>query len=178
VQGIVTPFARTSQRREHGSSTDRRHSNLRLTPNGWRLSGERSEAERVRCSRGFGESLLVRRNMAGRYACTRMLFNGPELRRPEAVEPEGPGAPAARSLPAPARTERKHDAGPGQTAGGFPPGPSHFSRVAERLAAQRRAQASPLKPRVMRPRGVCRTGTRARSPRHSATRLFRGPVRR
>ncbi len=38
MQGIVTPFARTSQRREHGSPTDRRHSNLRLTPNGSRLS--------------------------------------------------------------------------------------------------------------------------------------------
>ena len=35
-------------------------------------------------------------------------------------------------------------AGAGQTAGGCLPGPSHFSRVAERLAAQRRAQASPL----------------------------------
>jgi hypothetical protein len=41
-----------------------------------RLSGER---KRVRCSRGFGESLLVSRNTAGRYAWAGMLFNGPEL---------------------------------------------------------------------------------------------------
>ncbi len=27
---------------------------VRVSPNGWRLSGQRSAAERVRCSRGFG----------------------------------------------------------------------------------------------------------------------------
>jgi len=43
-----------------------------------------------------------------------------------------------------------HDAGAGRDAGGRLPGPSHFSRVAERLAAQRRAHARPLKPRVRR----------------------------
>jgi hypothetical protein len=31
------------------------------------------------CSRGFGESLLMSREMAGRYACAEVLFNGPEL---------------------------------------------------------------------------------------------------
>ncbi len=50
----------------------------RKSPNGWRLSGERSGAERVRCSRGFGESLLMSRNMPGRYASADALFNGPE----------------------------------------------------------------------------------------------------
>ena len=50
-----------------------------MAPNGWRLSGERSGAERVRCSRVFGESRLMRRDMAGRYACAALLFNGPEL---------------------------------------------------------------------------------------------------
>ena len=72
---------------------------------------------------------------------------------PETVETEGPGAPAAGSLPVPARTARVHDAGSGRNTSGCSPGPSHFSRVAERLAAQRRAQrsgASPLKPRVRR----------------------------
>jgi hypothetical protein len=44
-----------------------------------RLSGERSEAERVRCNRGFGESLLMSRNMTGQYAWAEVLFNGPEL---------------------------------------------------------------------------------------------------
>ncbi len=46
-----------------------------------------------------------------------------------------------------------HDAGADRGAGGCLPGPSHFSRVAERLAAQRRAQRSgarPLQPRVRR----------------------------
>ena len=32
-----------------------------MPPNGWRVSGERSTAERVRCSRGLGDWLL---NMA------------------------------------------------------------------------------------------------------------------
>ena len=50
-----------------------------LRPNGLRLSGERSGAERVRCSRGFGESWLMGRDMAGRYAWAELLFNGPEL---------------------------------------------------------------------------------------------------
>jgi hypothetical protein len=49
------------------------------TPNVLRFSGERSAAERVRCNRGFGESLLMSRNMTGRYAWAVMLFNGPEL---------------------------------------------------------------------------------------------------
>jgi hypothetical protein len=30
------------------------HSPLRVSPNGWRLSGEGGEADRVRCSRGLG----------------------------------------------------------------------------------------------------------------------------
>ena len=48
----------------------------RLSPNGWRLSGER---KRVRCSRGFGESLLMSRDITGRYAWAELLFNRPEL---------------------------------------------------------------------------------------------------
>ncbi len=48
----------------------------RESPNDLRLSGER---KRVRCSRGFGESWLVSRHMAGRYAWAGMLFNGPAL---------------------------------------------------------------------------------------------------
>ena len=47
-----------------------------MSPNDLRLSGER---KRVRCSRGFGERLLMSRDMAGRYAWAGMLFNGPEL---------------------------------------------------------------------------------------------------
>jgi hypothetical protein len=109
------------------------------TFNAMRLSGERSGAERVRCSHGFGESWLMRRNMAGRYAWAELLFNGPELHLPETVEMAGPGAPASRFRPTPARTERVHDAGAGYATGGCLPGPSHFSRVAGRLAAQRRA---------------------------------------
>jgi hypothetical protein len=77
----------------------------------------------------------MRRDMAGRYAFAEMLFNASGLEPLEAVETEGPGAPAVRSLPAPARTERVHDAGAGCDAGGCLPGPSHFSRVAERFAA-------------------------------------------
>jgi len=41
-----------------------------------RLSGER---KRVRCSRGFGESLLMSQNTPERYASADVLFNGPEL---------------------------------------------------------------------------------------------------
>jgi hypothetical protein len=69
--------------------------------------------------------------MARRYAFAQMLFNVSGLAPLETVETEGPGAPAARSRPAPARTERVHDAGAGRGAGGCLPGPSHFSRVAE-----------------------------------------------
>ncbi len=47
-----------------------------LSPNALRLSGER---KRVRCSRGFGESLLMSRDMLERYAGAGMPFNGPEL---------------------------------------------------------------------------------------------------
>ena len=65
---------------------------------------------------------------------------GRSLFWPKTVEPEGPGGHAVRSRPAPARMERKHDVGAGQTAGGCLPGPSHFSRVAERFEAQRRAE--------------------------------------
>ncbi len=71
--------------------------------------------------------------MTRRYAFAEMLFNVSRLAPPETVEAEGPGAPAARSLPAPAGTERVHDAGTGCGTDGCLPGPSHFSRVAERL---------------------------------------------
>jgi hypothetical protein len=47
-----------------------------VAANDLRLSGER---KRVRCSREFGESVLVSRGMTGRYAWAGMLFNGPEL---------------------------------------------------------------------------------------------------
>ena len=52
-----------------------------MAPNVLRLSGERPPEgrARVRCSRVFGESRLMRRDMAGRYACAALLFNGPEL---------------------------------------------------------------------------------------------------
>ena len=48
----------------------------RESPNDLRLSGAHM---RVRCSRGFGESWLVSRNMPGRYVFAEMRFNGPEL---------------------------------------------------------------------------------------------------
>ncbi len=67
-------------------------------PNGWRLSGERSGAERVRCSRGFGESWLMSRDMAGRYAFAEMLFNVSGPASPETLETEGPGTFAVTSL--------------------------------------------------------------------------------
>ena len=97
----------------------------------------------------------MKRDMAGRYAFAEMLFNVSGLAPLETVESEGPGAPAVGSRPAPARTEGVHGAGAGHDAGDYLPGPSHFSRVAGRLAAQRRAaarraDASPLKPRVRR----------------------------
>ena len=111
-----------------------------LSPNGLRLSGERSGAERVRCSRGFGESWLMSRGMARRYAFAGMLFNVSGRALVESVETKGTGASAAGSRPAPARTERVHDVGAGHTAGDRLPGPSRFSRVAERLKAQRRAR--------------------------------------
>ena len=41
-----------------------------------RLSGER---KRVRCSRGFGDSLLMSRDMAGRYAWAELLFNAERI---------------------------------------------------------------------------------------------------
>jgi hypothetical protein len=43
-----------------------------LRPSGLRLSGER---KRVRCSRGFGDSWLMSRDMLRRYAFAAMLFN-------------------------------------------------------------------------------------------------------
>jgi hypothetical protein len=82
----------------------------------------------------------MRRDMAGRYAFAEMLFNVSGLATLETVEREGPGALAVRSRPAPARMERAHDAGAGRDVGGCLAGPSHFSRVAERFKAQRRAQ--------------------------------------
>jgi hypothetical protein len=65
----------------------------RLSPNVLRLSGERPPAgrTRVRCSRGFGESWLMRRDIAGRYAMAEMLFNVSGIAPPETVETEGPG---------------------------------------------------------------------------------------
>jgi hypothetical protein len=54
------------------------------------LTGERSGAELVRGSRGFGESLLMSRDIPSRYVGAEVLFNGPELASAEAVEPEGP----------------------------------------------------------------------------------------
>jgi len=44
-----------------------------------RLVAERCGAERVHGSRGFGESRLMSRDMAGRYAWAELLFNGPEF---------------------------------------------------------------------------------------------------
>src|SRR6266511_4244441 len=98
------------------------------SPNVLRLSGDGGEADGVRCSRGFGGRLLVSRNMTRRYARARMLFNGLKPELAEAIEPEGPGAPAVRSPPAPARMERKHYLGAGQTASGRQPGPRSFPR--------------------------------------------------
>jgi hypothetical protein len=118
--------------------------------------------------------------MTRRYAFAEMPFNVSGPAPPETVETEGPGAPAVRSLPAPARMERKQDVGAGRSAGGRLPGPSHFSRVAERLAAQRRAQASPLKPRV-RPRRhyqltVTVTGEATGFPLRIAGRYFQARI--
>jgi hypothetical protein len=72
-----------------------------------------------------------------------MLFNVSGLAPLETVETEGPGAPAARSRPAPAWTERVHDAGAGHDAGGCLPGPSHFSRVAHLLRESNRNESFP-----------------------------------
>ena len=52
---------------------------VRMPPNVLRLSGER---KRVRCSREFGESLLMSRDTPRRYAGAGVLFNGPELGLP------------------------------------------------------------------------------------------------
>ncbi|SRR6266508_1771919 len=125
------------------------HSHHGKTPNGLRLSGERSGAERDRCSRGFGQSLLMSRNMIGRYAWAEVLFNGPGLNQTESAEPEGPGASAVRSQPAPARTERKHDAGAGQTARGCLVDPSRLPRVTEPHASPA-SEASPVQAVVRR----------------------------
>ncbi len=46
-------------------------------PNGWRLSGERSGAERVRCSRGFGDrlsALLLGSRRAPQETCHAEIF--------------------------------------------------------------------------------------------------------
>ncbi len=98
------------------------------SPNGLRLSGDGGEADGVRCSRGFGESWLMSRNTRGRYAWAGMLFNGPNLRWPENVEPKGPGASAPGSRTVSAKTGPKHDIGASRIAGDRSPGPSNFSR--------------------------------------------------
>ena len=77
------------------------------------------------------------RNMTRRYAWAGMLFNALKLESAEAVEPEGPGASAARSLPAPASVELKALSRCGPNCSWPPARPSLFSAVAERLAAQR-----------------------------------------
>jgi hypothetical protein len=64
---------------------------FRMASNGWRLSGERSGAERVRCSRGFGESWLMSRDMTRRYAFAEMPYNVSGLAPLEAVETKGTG---------------------------------------------------------------------------------------
>ncbi len=86
------------------------------------------------------------RNMTGRYTWAGMLFNGLKLESAEAVESEGPGAPAARSLPAPARMELKHYLDAGRIASGRLPGPLPLSGVAERLKAHRRRRLSRRRP--------------------------------
>jgi hypothetical protein len=50
-----------------------------LWPDGLRLSGERSGAERVRCSRRFRREVLMSWDMPGRYAWAAFPFNGLEL---------------------------------------------------------------------------------------------------
>ena len=62
------------------------------SPNDLRLSGERPPEgrTRVRCSRGFGESWLMRRNITRRYAFAEMQFNVSGLAPPETVETQGP----------------------------------------------------------------------------------------
>src|SRR6266511_356688 len=91
--------------------------------------------------------------MTRRYAWAGMLFNALKLESAEAVEPEGPGASAARSLPAPASVELKALSRCGPNCSWSPARPSLFSAVAERLGAQRRQRRSrwrPLKRRVRR----------------------------
>lgn len=80
------------------------------------------------------------RDMLGRYARACLRSTGQSFAPPEIAETNGPGPPAARSLPSPARKEWKHDAGAGYDAGGCLCGPSHFWRVALRFAALRRAE--------------------------------------
>jgi hypothetical protein len=89
--------------------------------------------------------------MAGRYAFARESSTGLSLPGTETVETEGPGALLRRNLC------RRRPGWNGCTmrvratiAVVGAPGPSRFARVAERLKAQRRAQARPLKRRVRR----------------------------
>lgn len=103
--------------------------------NGSRFSGERSAAARARRNCGLGARALVNGDTRPRYAWAGMLFNEPKLGCTEPVEPEGPGAPAARSPPAPARMTLKHFMGAGQTPAGRLPGPHTFPRAPNELSA-------------------------------------------